>query len=129
MPLGDLVISQSGIGDDWTDYRRELDLDTGIASTHFRAGGSDGRFSREVFISAPDQVAVIRYTSTNAGTIQLEIGLRSPSRHDTRSAEDGSLVLYGHAPTHIAENYRGDHPGRCSMKTGLAYGMKCGRWP
>ena len=78
MPLGDLVISQSGIGDDWTDYRRELDLDTGIASTHFRAGGSDGRFSREVFISAPDQVAVIRYTSTNAGTVQLEIGLRSP---------------------------------------------------
>lgn len=119
LPLGDLVIRQSGIGDHWTDYRRALDLDTGIASTHFRTGGPDDRFSREMFISAPDQVAVIRYTSTNGGTIQLEIGLRSPLQHGTRSEEDGALVLYGQAPTHIAENYRGDHPGSVLYEDGL----------
>ncbi|MFG1736026.1 hypothetical protein PAEVO_63970 [Paenibacillus sp. GM2FR] len=119
LPLGDLVIRQSGIADHWTDYRRELDLDTGIASTRFRAGGSDDIFSRDMFISAVDQVAVIGYASTGGAPIQLEIGLNSPLQHRTRAEEDGTLVLYGHAPTHIADNYRGDHPGSVLYEDGL----------
>ncbi len=41
-----------------TDYRRDLNLDTAIASVNYRAAGF--RYTREVFISAPDQVAVVR---------------------------------------------------------------------
>ncbi|MBY0163994.1 glycoside hydrolase family 95 protein [Cytobacillus firmus] len=119
LPLGDLLIRQSGIGDSCSAYRRELNLDTGIASTRFQAGGSDHVFSRDMFISAVDQVGAIRYESKGGGSIQLEIGLRSPLQHRTRAEEDGTLVLHGHAPTHIADNYRGDHPGSVLYEDGL----------
>ncbi|MFB4332385.1 glycoside hydrolase family 95 protein [Paenibacillus sp. CR_12] len=119
LPLGDLLIRQSGIGDSCSEYRRELNLDTGIASTRFQGGGSDHIFSRDMFISAVDQVGVIHYECSGSGSIQLEIGLRSPLQHRTRTEEDGTLVLHGHAPTHIADNYRGDHPGSVLYEDGL----------
>jgi alpha-L-fucosidase 2 len=119
LPLGDLLIRQSGIHGHRTEYRRELDLDTGIASVRFQSGGS-ATYARDMFISAVDQVAVIRCASPNNEDIRLDIRLSSPLRHGTRRcAEDGSLVLYGHAPTHIADNYKGDHPGSVLYEEGL----------
>ncbi|WP_430125135.1 glycoside hydrolase family 95 protein [Paenibacillus solani] len=118
LPLGDLLIRQIGIGGHWSDYRRELDLDTGIASTSFIAAGSD-HICREMFISAIDQVAVIQYTFANDEAIQLELELNSSLKHDVRTEEDGALVLYGHAPTHIADNYNGDHPSSVLYEEGL----------
>jgi len=55
--LGNLRIETSGAGEA-ADYRRELDLDSGIVGVRFRAG--ETRYTREVFSSAPDQVLVIR---------------------------------------------------------------------
>ncbi len=51
--LGDLWLD-FGAGPEPADYRRELDLDTGIASVRYTAGGV--RYVREVFASAPGQV-------------------------------------------------------------------------
>ncbi len=45
--------------DSITEYRRSLDLSTGIATTEFTADGS--RFRYRVFASEPDQVIVIRW--------------------------------------------------------------------
>lgn len=118
LPLGDLLIRQTGISGQWRDYRRELDLDTAIASTSFIAASSD-HISREMFISAVDQVAVIHYTHAQDGVIQLELELDSPLKHDVRTEEDGALVLYGQAPTHIADNYKGDHPSSVLYEEGL----------
>lgn len=56
-PLGDIFLQffgQSGAA----GYRRELDLDRAAASVSYQVG--DTRFIREAFISAPDQVLVIR---------------------------------------------------------------------
>jgi alpha-L-fucosidase 2 len=55
--LGDLLIEFAGEGET-EDYRRELDLDTGIARTEFRRGGA--RHVREVFVSAVDRALVVR---------------------------------------------------------------------
>lgn len=118
LPLGDLLIRQTGIGEHGDDYRRELDLDTAIVSTSFIAVSSDP-ICREMFISAVDQVAVIHYTHANDGVIRLELELSSPLKHDVRTEKDGALVLYGHAPTHIADNYNDDHPGSVLYEEGL----------
>jgi alpha-L-fucosidase 2 len=71
---GDLLIDFMGIGGG-TAYRRQLDLDTAIASTRF----SDGKVlhQREVFASAPDQVVVIRL-SASGGTLNFDLGYRHP---------------------------------------------------
>ncbi len=47
------------------DYRRKLDISTGIHGTTFSQDGV--AFTREAFASRPDQVLVFHYTATNNG--------------------------------------------------------------
>ena len=57
--LGDLWLdfaSSAADADEATEYRRELDLDAGIARVGYTRGGV--RFTRELFASVPDQVLV-----------------------------------------------------------------------
>jgi alpha-L-fucosidase 2 len=57
--LGDLEIEFPGVvAGEVKDYRRELDLDTGIASVQYSAAGKTYR--REVFASYPANVIVVR---------------------------------------------------------------------
>ena len=60
--LGDLWITMSS-SESRQDYRRELDLETGIARREWADGGI--RFSREVFASAPHDVLVVRRRPAN----------------------------------------------------------------
>jgi len=71
-PLGDLWLEAPDSGAP-TDYRRELDLDTGIASVHYKIG--DVSFTREVFASVPDDVIVVRITSDKPGTINETLSM------------------------------------------------------
>jgi alpha-L-fucosidase 2 len=57
--LGDLIIETPG-ADNPTNYKRSLDLDTGIAVTEFTANGITYR--REVFASHPANAIVVRLT-------------------------------------------------------------------
>jgi alpha-L-fucosidase 2 len=66
--LGDLLIQFEG-EDETEDYRRELDLDTGIARTEFRRGGV--RCVREVFVSAIDRALVVRIEGPSGFTARL----------------------------------------------------------
>lgn len=54
-----------------TDYRRELDLETGIASVSYVMDGV--RYSREVFVSAPDNVIAIRLSTDQAGKLSFRL--------------------------------------------------------
>jgi alpha-L-fucosidase 2 len=63
--LGDLVL-ESPVTGDVTNYRRSLDLDTGIASVEFN------NTRREVFASYPANVIVIRITGEPHYTAKLE---------------------------------------------------------
>ncbi len=61
-----------GITDTNVDnYRRELDLQTGIASTSFSFDGVD--YQREHFVSYPDQVMVTNLTASKAGKLNVTI--------------------------------------------------------
>lgn len=52
-----------------TNYKRWLDLKTGITSVQYTANGIT--YSREVFSSVPDQVIAIRLTADKPGSISL----------------------------------------------------------
>jgi alpha-L-fucosidase 2 len=52
-----------------TDYRRELDLDTGVVRVAYRVG--DVQFTREIFASAPNQLLVVRLTASQPGQLSL----------------------------------------------------------
>lgn len=102
MPLGTLHISYNDVAD-FTEYRRELDLETAIASASFQAHGR--LISSEVFISYPANVMAVRIVSPSAQRLNLTVGLES--RLQCRVGEKGEdgLVLYGNAPSHVEPNY------------------------
>jgi alpha-L-fucosidase 2 len=68
--LGDLWIETETKGP-VEDYRRELDLSTGIVTITYRVG--DAHYKREVFASHPDQVIVVRMTCDKPNHITASI--------------------------------------------------------
>ena len=96
-PLGDLFIETPGVSA-VEDYRRELDLDTGIASVEYRAGGAT--FTREVFASAPDNVIVIRLACNRPGRIRAHLTMTRQQDAECISGpgDERRLILRGRIP-------------------------------
>ena len=97
-PVGDLRIVMDH-AEDVADYRRDLDLDSAVARTSYRVG--EAHYEREAFVSAVDQVVVLRMTTTAPGGMNLTLGLGSPQRNAESSASAGLLRVTGKAPSHI----------------------------
>mgnify|MGYP000013410085 FL=1 len=68
--------------DSITDYKRWLDLETGVAGVSYTANGIS--YTREVFASAPDQVIVVRIRSSQPHGISFIANLRG-ERNQTHS--------------------------------------------
>jgi alpha-L-fucosidase 2 len=77
------------------DYRRALDIATGIHTTTFTLGGV--KFVREAFASHPDQVMVFHYTTSRPGTLSGRISLQSGQKAQTQADEQG-LQFAGEMP-------------------------------
>ncbi len=60
--------------DSVTNYKRWLDLETGISSVSYQANGIT--YQRDVFASAPDQVIVVRITANKPNSISFTANLR-----------------------------------------------------
>ncbi len=91
-PLGDLWLDFGGIGTH-TDYRRELRLADGCACVRFRIGNAT--ITRETFVSAPDDVLVLRVVTDRPGTLVLKVGLTRDRNAVVTSAAGGRLQLDG----------------------------------
>jgi len=74
-PFGDLRLHFAGAGD-VTAYRRELDLDSAIASVSYRLG--DVTFKRETFASYPDRAIILHITADKPGQINFTLKMDSP---------------------------------------------------
>lgn len=72
-PLGDLFIFMSGSRGEVTDYRRELDLEDGVARVSYKLG--DALYRREVFCSFPDRVMAVRLTSDRPAGLSFMVQL------------------------------------------------------
>jgi len=62
--------------DQVTEYRRLLHIDDAIAETTYKIGSV--RFNREVFVSYPDQVLIIRITASQRGQLSFNLRMDSP---------------------------------------------------
>lgn len=74
-PFGDIMLSFPGGSTSVSDYKRELDLTTAISKTTYVSNGV--RYTREYFVSQPDQSLVVRITSDKKNSITFQAGLRS----------------------------------------------------
>jgi len=94
--LGDLTL-EFPINGEIENYRRELDLDTGIAKTEYSVNGT--KFTREVFATAVDQVIVIRIESDKPKSISLKGTMTRPQEASTKKVSDNCLMLHGQCGT------------------------------
>jgi alpha-L-fucosidase 2 len=75
-------------------YHRGLRLDDAIAETSYTIG--DTRFEREVFVSHPDQVLVVRLVASRPGQLTFSASLGSPQAGaQVKGVGDDSLELNG----------------------------------
>ncbi|MFK4086440.1 glycosyl hydrolase family 95 catalytic domain-containing protein [Kribbella sp. NPDC020789] len=115
-PLADLLIRTSG---EAGDYRRSLDLRTGVAGVEYTVDGT--RFRRETYVSAPDQVLVWTITADQAGAIDLDLSLES--QHPVKTVvADGIYGVVGHAPSELTIEYR-ESPDPIQYRDGHGIGF------
>ena len=90
LPCGDMRIEMPGAAAP-TDYRRELDLDTAVATTSWR--DDDTLFTRRVFASHPHQAIVVRIEADGPKRISAEIALGSPHGRTTVAGDEAGCEL------------------------------------
>jgi alpha-L-fucosidase 2 len=116
-PLANLWIESDGSGF-VRDYRRDLDIQSGVATVTYERGGV--RFKREVFISAVDDVMAVRLSADKPGAISVTISMTRP-KDMVVSAEECRLIMNGQvvdveAPDGFDDNPGGSGPGGRHMK-------------
>ena len=91
-PFGDIVLEFPD-HQNATDYRRKLDLDSAIAKVSYKVGGVT--YTREVFVSYPDQVIVVKVSCDQPGKLSFVVRMDSPHKDKQILIEDNQLVLRG----------------------------------
>jgi len=89
--LGDIYLSFDSAAS-FTDYKRELHLNSGISRTVFTINGIT--YIREIFASAPDNIIAIHLSADKPGAINTAIALQRQKDVDVK-AEKNQLILTG----------------------------------
>ena len=102
-PLGDLHIDHhfNGVA---SQYKRELNLTTGIAKTEYTVG--ETAYTRETFISHPNQILAVKIQSSEP-SIHISAYLDSLLKH-TIEAASGKLILRGRSPISVKDAIKYD---------------------
>ena len=94
------------------NYRRSLDLSTGVAATTYQVGGVT--YTREVIASKPGQVIAVRLTASKPGALNFDARLDRPGGGSNESYRSNStytdLLLAGqasHGDTHLGVRFAG----------------------
>ncbi len=101
-PLGDLLIDFAhpvSVG----KYRRELNLDSATSTVTYEIGGTT--FTREVFVSKPNQVVVVKLSSSEPGELNCNVKLASQLKSKLEASGTNEIHLTGKAPKESAPNY------------------------
>lgn len=100
-PLGTLEINNSEKGKA-VNYHRELDISNAISKVSYEMAGV--KYTREYFVSAPDQIMVIKLTADQKGALNFDINLKSLLKSNVE-VRNNILVMNGVAPIHENEGY------------------------
>ena len=126
-PFGDVYISQPGM-DDYSNYYRELSLDSARAITRWTADGVV--YQREMITSFADNVVMVRFTANKPHSITFNANFTSPHDDVIIRTDGKEATLEGVAAKHeglkgkirfmgrMAANIKGDE-GKSDCKNGV----------
>ncbi|SDH44782.1 glycoside hydrolase family 95 protein [Chitinophaga filiformis] len=127
LPLGDVRIRQQLKDTVVSQYYRDLDIADAKAVTRFSSSGVT--YTREMFISAPDQVIVIRLKANKKGQLNFTASASSQLRYSTVVTGKKEIAMRGKAPSQADPNYvnynkepiKYETPGSCN---GMRYELR-----
>ncbi|WP_195428959.1 glycoside hydrolase family 95 protein [Clostridium sp. D46t1_190503_E9] len=90
----------------YNNYIRELDLDDATVRVSYKI--KDTTFKREVFISKPDNVMVMKITSDKKENINLKASLTSLLKSKAFKEDESSISLTGITPIEMLPSYVSD---------------------
>ena len=105
-PLGTLYLNFNH-GLDARNFYRQLNLADAISSLHYVVDGVT--YTREYFMSQPDQIMVIRVSSSRKGALNFSLKMTSQLKNRVVVAGN-TLKIRGNAPVHSEPNYQGNKP-------------------
>ncbi len=109
-PLGDLLINYA-----WKtkpeNYRRSLDLKTGVAATEFTVDGK--KYRQEVYVSVPDNMLIVKIKALNGGAIDADFTMTREKDAVVTTTTDGKILLTGQI---IDAEDKGSGPAGAHMK-------------
>jgi alpha-L-fucosidase 2 len=111
-PLGTLFLDFKHDGEPM-NYYRELNISEAVSKVSYQVDGV--KFTREYFISYPNQIMVIKLTSSQKGALNFGVKFSSQLKN-TVSVSDQILKAKGYAPTHAEPSYRGDKPNAVTFE-------------
>jgi alpha-L-fucosidase 2 len=91
-PVGDLSLNFPG-HDQYTNYYRELDLNTATTTTRYTVNGII--YTRTIFTSIPDQVIIMNITASKPNSIDFDAAMSSPQKSSVTVNGNDELVLSG----------------------------------
>lgn len=132
-PLADLHLNFPG-HETYSGYTNTLDLDSAIATTRYTVTDPDGTattFSREMFISYPAQVIVLRLTANREGALNFSTALDTQQHCGATTVSTNEITVTGRAPVHISgpsanANIQWDEHGGTSFEAILHVATKGG---
>jgi alpha-L-fucosidase 2 len=98
-PLADLHLNFPG-HEAFTNYSNTLDLDTAVATTKYTVGVNT--FTREMFVSYPAQVIVLRLTADKPGALTFSVGLTTQQHYGKTALTANEISVTGRAPVRIS---------------------------
>jgi alpha-L-fucosidase 2 len=101
-PLGDLLIDFAH-PPTVSNYRRELNLDTATAKVTYDVAGTT--YTRAVFASMPNQVVVVKLSSSKPEALNCKVRLASQLKSQLEASGTNGIRLTGKAPNESAPNY------------------------
>ena len=98
-PLADLRLDFPG-HDTFTSYSNTLDLDSAVITTRYAVGGTS--YTREMFVSYPAQVIVLRLTADKKGSLTFSAGLETQQHGGQRTVTGNEISVTGRAPVRVS---------------------------
>ncbi len=115
-PFGDLWIEFEGGGEP-SDYVRDLDLDSAVASVAYQQDGVS--LTRSVFSSLPDEVLIVRLEADISGTLNFTVSVTSPHGESGISIDGHTLIMNGRASGYIHTRTKAYRPSILTFEARL----------
>lgn len=106
---GEKILSKNGFGmpyqtvgslrlnfpghENYTNFRRELDLEKAVATTTYTVNGVD--YKRKVFTSFADQLVIVRLTASQPGKLTFSTTMTCPQEVDVTVSGKNAMTLEG----------------------------------